>query len=44
MPPTGGMSSLRMDLLISRCFSWSKNVAFRNERCPKGNLAGMVLE
>ena len=43
-PPTDGMSSLRMDLLTSRRFSWSKNVAFRNERCPKGNFAGMVFE
>ncbi len=41
---TGGISFRRIDLLTSRRFSWSKNVAFRKERCPKGNLAGMVFE
>ena len=41
---TAGMSSLKMDLLTSNCFSLSKKVAFRKERCPKGNLAGMVFE
>lgn len=42
--PTAGMSSLRMDLLTSRRFSWSKKVAFRKLLCPKGNFAGMVFE
>ena len=41
---TAGMSSLKMDLLTSSCFSSSKKVAFRKERCPKGNFAGMVFE
>ena len=33
-----------MDLLNSRSLLPSKKLDFTKERCPKGNLAGMVLE